>query len=434
MATPTLLRLTLAALLAVSALGGCSEDRAADDDDATTTTVSDSIDACADDLFACAQETMLADVLPDEPTEAEGEPIVIGMINQENTPVASFPELSAAVQAAVDFVNAELGGVGGRPLQLDVCNTEFSPEGSTACAQGFVEAGAPAVVGGIDVWGTAIDTLEENGVPYVGGIPASTPAVTSPLSYQFSGGVYGPTIAFAHHAAEAGATTVALAYPEYDPATEAAAAGEAVLEREGVEQVQLIPYPVTATDLTSPLQAAAAIDPDALIMLAADTGCEGTFDGIETVGITAQLYLVGACATPSILEEAGPAKTEGTIFNVEGELEGGDPDRDLYFAVSDAYGEGFDPIGAGTVSFRSFMNLYVVMAGLGGDLTSEAVAAALDAQVDAPSFMGHPYTCDKEQLPGQPAMCSPQQILAQRTDGELVQITDWIDVGASAAG
>ena len=62
------------------------------------------------------------------------------MINQENTPAGSFPELSQAVQAAIEFVNTELGGVDGRPIELEVCNTEFTAEGSTSCGQQFVEA------------------------------------------------------------------------------------------------------------------------------------------------------------------------------------------------------------------------------------------------------------------------------------------------------
>jgi hypothetical protein len=44
--------------------------------------------------------------------------------------------------------------------------------------------------------------------------------------------------------------------------------------------------------------------------------------------------------------------------------------------------------------------------------------------------MGHPSTCERQQLAGLPALCSPQQILAEMQDGELEQIGDWVDVGA----
>ncbi len=421
----------LVALLAFGALAACSEERASD---TTATTISPAATAtCAEDLVACMAETSLGDVVGAEPSRATGEPIVIGMINQENTPLGSYPELSSATRAAIDFVNVELGGVKGRPISLEVCNTEFSPEGSTACAQGFVQAGVPAVLGGIDVFGNGIDTLEQNGIPYVGGIPVSTQAVTNDNSFQWSGGTWGATVAFADHAAtEVGAERVAIVYPEFGPITSSAEYGRTTLEKLGVTGVVMVPYPITATDLTSPIQAATSGDPHAIVMLAADTGCKGAFDGFETVGTDAVIYLVGACASPAIIDEAGPEKTEGTIFNVEGPIDRGEDNLDfsLYQAVAEKYGDGFDPVGAGTVTFRSFMNLYRVMVGLDDtDLTPAGITAALAAQVDAPSFMGHPSTCDRAQLAGLPALCSPEQILAEMRDGELVQLGDWVDVG-----
>ena len=45
--------------------------------------------------------------------------------------------------------------------------------------------------------------------------------------------------------------------------------------------------------------------------------------------------------------------------------------------------------------------------------------------------MGYPYTCDGQQLPDLPAVCSPQQVLIQNVDGDLAQLSDgWIDVAA----
>lgn len=433
----------LAVALAAALLAGCSEDRGDDtasggsDGTQTTTGQSAEASACGEDLLACARNSSIADLIPDEVTEATGEPIVIGMINQENSPVASFPELSDAIEAGVEWVNAELGGVNGRPIELEVCNSEFSPEGSTACAQDFAQRGVPAVLGGIDVFGNGIITLAENGIPFVGGIPVSEAAVTSPNSFQWSGGTWGATIAFAHHAAtEEGAESVAVVYSDYGPIGDSASYGEQTLRAAGVEDITMVPYPITATDLSSPLQAAAAAQPDAMIILAADSGCKGTYDGLATLGIDVPVYLVGACATPAIVEEAGPEKVNGTIFNVEGPVDRQNPDPDvvLYTAIVEAYGDGLDPVGAGTVSFRSFINLYRVMVDLDGEPTAEAITEALRSQVDAPSFMGHPSTCDGNQLAGLPALCSPQQILVRAEDDDLVQISDWIDVGEIFGG
>jgi len=423
----------LAAVLVLVAglVAGCSEDREPSSSGPSTSTV-DAVCSEERSLADCARRTSIESLVPDEPAKATGEPITIGMINQENTPLGSFPELSQATQAGIDYVNAELGGVDGRPLELQVCNTKFSPEGSTACAQQFVEEGLPVVLGGIDVFGNGIDTLADNGIPYVGGIPVSTQSVTSPVSFQWSGGTWGATVAFSSYAASTlKAERVAIVYGDFGPIADSAHYGERTLERLGVDEVQLVPYPITATDLTSPLQAAASGKPDAVILLAADTGCKGGFDGVQTVGLEAQMFYVGACATPKVVEAAGPAKTNGAIFNVEGEIDQEDPDPDavLYTAVVRKYGDGLDPIGAGTVTFRSFMNLYRVLRGLGAEPTPEAIIEALEAQRDVPSFMGHPSTCDHEQLDGLPALCAPQQILAQMDDGQLTQLGTWIDVG-----
>lgn len=425
----------VAALTIAMAVTGCSEDRTQPSSSASTvTTTPAATEACAEDLVACARRSSVGDVIPEDLPTADAEPIRIGMINQENTPVGSYPELSSATRAAIEFVNRDLGGIGGRPIELEVCNTQFSPEGSTACAQQFVQAGVPVVLGGIDVFGNGIDTLAENQIPFVGGIPVSTQAVTSPNSFQWSGGTWGATVAFAHHAAtEVKAKRVAIVYPDFGPIADSARYGQRTLEKEGVTDVAMVPYPITATDLTSPIQAAQTSEPDALIMLAADMGCAGAFDGFDTVGVTAQVYLVGACASPKIIAEAGPAKTDGTIFNVEGPIDRTEANVDfsLYQAVAAEYGDGFDPVGAGTVTFRSFMNLYRVLVGLpDGKITPAAISTALAAQNDTPSFMGHPSTCDGKQLAGYPAMCSPQQILAELADGELIQIGDWVDVGA----
>ena len=124
----------------------------------------------------------------------------------------------------------------------------------------------------------------------------------------------------------------------------------------------------------------------------------------------------------------------GTIFNVEGPVssdDSTDADVRFYSAVVERYGNGLNAIGAGTVTFRAFMNFYSVLRELGADgITAEAVTESLAAQVDTPSFMGHPYTCDREQFEGLPAMCSPQQILARIDEGVLDQLGSWIDVGA----
>jgi hypothetical protein len=101
-------------------------------------------------------------------------------------------------------------------------------------------------------------------------------------------------------------------------------------------------------------------------------------------------------------------------------------DFPIYLEAMTRYGKGTNALGAATVSFRDAMNLWAVMDDVGTDVTGAKLIAALRAAKDAPSFGGHPYTCDGRQIPAMPALCAPQQVIAQI---ELFNNTDKYPLG-----
>ncbi len=434
-------RLVGSALIAAVAVTGCSEkkDLVASTDSSgevqprsTTTLDPEGCDPAQPVIPCLMAGGTLAPYLPDVPVEADGEPIKVGTINQETGATGAYPELTMADRAAVRFVNEELGGVDGHPIELVSCDTEFSPAGSQSCAQMMVDEGVVAVVGGIDVFGTGIDVLEQNGIPFVGGIPISMASVQNPISFQFSGGSWGAMLAFADYAAnDLGADRVSVLYGDFGSIADAAQYGKRALESLGVSEVKMVPMPLSGADFLPLMTTAADIDPDAVISLTADTGCVPTFQAAHDLDLRADIFITGACAAPKIVDDAGEDLVEGTYFNTEGPVnpEPPLPDSTLYFAVISRYGDGVPPASAATVSFRAFMNLYVQMRVIGADaLTPGALVDEFRAARDFPSFNGHPYTCDGEQIAGLPAICSPQQIIARREGGTLRQVTDWIQV------
>ena len=70
-----------------------------------------------------------------KPLKAAGDPIVIGFQNPEGDPAGSFPEYRFGAEAAVGYINNELGGIGadlaagkpGRPIKLEVCSMLINP-------------------------------------------------------------------------------------------------------------------------------------------------------------------------------------------------------------------------------------------------------------------------------------------------------------------
>ena len=212
-------------------------------------------------------------------------PILIGLINQEDTPLGSFPELRAAAEASVEFINTELGGVGGRPLELTSCVVSFDVEQSQACAQEMVQQDVVALTGGIDVTSNgSIPVLEQNGIPQAGGIPANLVEQRSDTMFFFSGGTTGAVAAFLSDAADKGAETAVIAYGEFDAFEESAREyGVPVAESLGID-IELAAFPVTATDFLPILTRANENDPDAIVMLVAGSVVRAAHGDVRRAG------------------------------------------------------------------------------------------------------------------------------------------------------
>lgn len=356
------------------------------------------------------------------------EPIKLGMINQENTPVGSYPELRVAVEAAMAWANAELGGVDGHPIELHACITTFDAERSRTCAHELVDAGVVALVGGVDVMSDgSYPVIEQNGLASFGGIPANLTEQRSPNAFFFSGGDAGALAGFMAHAVEQGRSTVALVYgSEVESFVVAARDYGAAVGRSLGMEVALIPFSMFDTDYAPVMTEAQRLGADAVMVLAATSACVPVVQAVAAVELDAQLYLTGACASEATIRSANEAGV-AVVWNAEGPVDGVDVEASLYQAVIDRYAEA-PAGGAGTVGFRGFMNLYALLLQAGGDDVSSGVLSDLArADVDRPSFWGHPYTCDGEQVPGLRALCAPQQVLfTVAEDGSLVSLTGWI--------
>ena len=431
------------AILLIAALvaGACSEpapDSEAVDrvDISTTSSDSDTTDSGAPDSDTTDSDTSRASSVDDGsivfdfagqewymgtiPANAvaadpDAEPIRLGMLNIENVDGFSFPELRGAAEAAAAFLNAELGGVEGRPIEIVPCFTSLSPEQSQTCAQEMVQEDVVALVGGIDIMSQgSVPVLEQNSLPMLGGIPAGLPEMQSSVHFYFSGGTPGAMAGMLAHAQKNGAQTAMIAHADLPSFTAMAADfAQPVGESLGIE-IDIVKFPLVGADMLPVLTAAADSDVDALIMNAADTACVPIMELAVQLELRAQIYLVGACAGSEILDEAGSAAA-GIIFSGEGPP---DPDAvggEIFDAVVERYATG-PAEAAGTVSFRGFMNTYAVLLDLGADnISSESIIEFMRSTVDRPSFWGHSYTCDGQRIPGLPALCAPEQSLFMST-------------------
>jgi branched-chain amino acid transport system substrate-binding protein len=105
------------------------------------------------------------------PNAAKGSPVVFGVLNLQSGPV-TFPEVLTAEQAAVSYVNAYKGGIGGHPIKLVSCATDGSPATSAQCANQILDQHPVAILGAADTGAPgAIPVWNRAGLAYLGGVP-----------------------------------------------------------------------------------------------------------------------------------------------------------------------------------------------------------------------------------------------------------------------
>lgn len=353
-----------------------------------------------------------------------GNAIVLGMVNQEDAPIGSFPEVREAAEAAVDHVNDDLGGVNGRPLRLEVCRTNGSPESSAACANSLLAERPVAVLGGVDLGAAAsLPVFEQAGIPYIGGTPALGEELTSPAAWMLAGGVVADLLGQADYALgtlkvkKVGALYVDLP----GVLTTVIAAAEVVLRAKGVTDVKLVAAGADVADFAPPLKAATAGNPDAVIVLFPAQSCARVMSAARSLRVTARMFYPSACASQAVVDAAGAA-AENAYF-ATGYLPFDDPSPQVATWKDEA--DVTKPSVLSQAGFAVVMDVYDLLRG-GAD-TPAAVIGALRASVDRPGYMAHSYTCDRKQVPLLPALCNPFVRLLQYQGGRFGDLTgDWV--------
>src|ERR1700761_4149850 len=126
-----------------------------------------------------AAPAALASFLPGK--VASGAAVKSGLINNEGSSLTAKPATGDAAVAAADYANAELGGIGGHPIQVVRCPENEDVASATACANKMVQDNVAAVVIGTTSLGnTIVPVITKAGIPYVSATGSSSDELTSP--------------------------------------------------------------------------------------------------------------------------------------------------------------------------------------------------------------------------------------------------------------
>jgi branched-chain amino acid transport system substrate-binding protein len=385
---------TLGALAAVSlalVLAACGSS---DSDDATTTAKGEDV--------------------------ANGTPVSIGAITQSKGS-AGLPDAKIGLEAATWYVNNEMGGIGGSPVKIDLCEDDVTPENAVACGNQFVSNKDPVVVdtysGG---FGAAVPALLAAKIPYVGTV-SGDPTIEvnkNPAGYYWTGPL-----------AVTAATSMAL-MQHFDVevahfVTADATSAHTYVDKVLVPMGQRIGVDIEATYVDP---AASSFDTVAATLMKGDPDIVGTIGGVSEDQCTALISslrtqgwakpIYGGSCSDFVKDLPGDQSKDVSIVprtwlppseshapeTVQKQL------TDLKKALA-AVGSD-DPASSRTVyAFTSLVNLVQILNDQGvTDVSTANVVSAIQATKDAPSFLGPSMTCDGKAFPGYPTACANEGI------------------------
>jgi branched-chain amino acid transport system substrate-binding protein len=360
-------------------------------------------------------------------------PVYIGYVNQQGGPTAVGLLATAGAQMAVNYANAELGGVGGHPIQLVTCFIASAEEEGTVCAQKFL---ANSKVDVIELGGVAIGVQSFFGTlggakPVIDGVAATPVDSVQKNAVILFGDATHILAPFGTYAKDVlHAKTAALVYPSDNAGIAVGAAAiKAGLTAAGIS-VKAVGYPETQTDLTSVLTAAGAQTADMVIPYSDTAGCVNLAKSLTTLGITDTKKIVSAplCLNGQVIKGLGdfPHWTYSIASSLFGDPT--DPGMPAYEAVAKKFSTQADePDPWNIVDFGQTLTTIKIMNEVGYANLSPSAILAKAKVFKGPQALGAP-ALDCGKYANAPGVCNDRIQFFEYTGGVTSGKPEWTKV------
>ena len=375
--------------------------------------------ASADEGSTAANASVLG-----TPNAATGAPVKIGLISNGvgqgfdqaiDTPVA---------KATADWINAYSGGIGGRPIQIVVCEDQSDPAKAADCAAQMISDNVVAVVYSSNgVYESSWRPLSAAGIPtFIQAVGTKSAGEEPKNTFIFNNAqastIDGPlALALKHKAKVLSVISVDIpaATVNYTEGP-----GPKKIEDAGVK-LDLIPVPIGTPDMTVQTQQLVHKNPDGAVnILGNDAFCIAALNGLKAAGYSGVISANEQCITDNTIKGVGADYVKGIRVIAQVPLtDTQDPSTQLYTEIMHRWAPK-EPVDAtGTFMFLAMTGLDAATAGLKGDVTPQSIIAAAKSMpwIEQPGSGGRHIRCNGKADTTQPAVCS-NAVLYATLDGQ----------------
>ncbi|MCU1344224.1 MAG: putative branched-chain amino acid transport system [Acidimicrobiia bacterium] len=360
---------------------------------------------------AAATTTSDASSVLGTPKPATGTPVKIGFITEGKQQAIDNSSEVPAAQAAAKYANDYLGGIGGHPIVLDVCDDKQTPSGTTDCDNQMIADKVPIVLNNVTGNGDPlIKNISAAGIPLMAYQSSVQSIITSPNAYVLTNGLgavfAGPAKIAQNNGYKRGAIFVIDVPAAADPVKQLY---PLIWKNAGNIGIDIVAIAPGTADMTPQVQAELSKSPDLVQVLGDVTFCSSALKALKTLGYSKTIAIIAQCVTST--SAAGiPGGYKGMQETTVYSTDPSDAENKLYKAAMTKYAPSTDPYANGVTSggWGVTLGLARALAGLQGEVTTANIKTTLAAMPPTPVPLGGGVTfqCTGKQIAITPAVCA----------------------------
>jgi len=354
--------------------------------------------------------------------KALGTPVKIGLITDGKTEGTDNSIETPVAQATVDWINQYRNGVGGHPVELDICVTNGETAKSGDCANQMIQDNVAAVLFGSNRnFQASWDPLHAAGIPvfsFASGYPGGNADAASTFIFgPGSASLMSLNIGAAKNA-KPKAKKVSVVAIDVPAATDFYKTQAPALFKAAGLDMELVPVAAGTADMTPQMQKVVSGNPNGVtFVLGNDSFCIAAFNGLRTAGFKGTVTAIPQCFSDATRTAVPADFLEGIQIAATGPLDTPkDPSIKQYYAVLDKFGASDVDKSriTGLSMYQGVTGLNIATQNLKGAATPASIIAAAKAMpwTVLPGTGGLHAQCTGTVLAGNPAVCMPGTLAA----------------------
>ncbi|WP_007515042.1 MULTISPECIES: ABC transporter substrate-binding protein [Pseudofrankia] len=391
---PTGLRLAGAAVLAaslafVSACGSGSDNKG---------------DATPAASGSASQTDILGPV-----AKATGAPVKIGVITDGASTTVDLRIQNRVAEATVKYLNEHKSGIGGRPIEITICETQNDLSKSTDCGNQMIEKGVAAVlIGTSGVVESAWKPLNDAKIPVMLYGSSDPGLLASPTTFVLGNPTFAVIDLPIQVAKDKGNKKVTAVVIDVPAALHSAQdIAPPLFQKAGIGYELVRVAPGTA-DMTPQMQQIADNGSDEVFIIGNDAFCISAMNGLKAVGFTGTISAISQCVTDATRKAVPGSTLKGMVVSATAPLGPDSPSMRLYTKVAETYGTNIDLSSQDAmIMFSLVAGFQSALRGISGDITPTTVTATIQAmkETELPGAGGLNFRCNGKAIPAEPAVC-----------------------------